>query len=267
MCHWMWVYRSSTSLLGSDLSQREGEASCSTAIVDAQLTPPISRDDDAERQDAPPDNDAQMPDAPFVHDIATLRGRCRCGLSAHIRQQTNASALPAVCAVSNAATGKRVCNSGAMETLNVLTFTPTVHGGVGHIRVAADTEVLLPFAQDSDQASTAAPAADDEQDLFGREDALRTDEEVMDFQWFQSVSWDSIKGLRGTTYVQPPPRFKFALQQARHAILRAIMHNNPSSLACEPAWKALVLSSWLLLGPPAVSASENNCAHYVESQA
>ena len=39
------------------------------------------------------------------------------------------------------------------------------------------------------------------------------DEEIMDFQWFDNISWDSIKDLRGTTNVQPPPRFKFALQQ------------------------------------------------------
>ena len=73
------------------------------------------------------------------------------------------------------------------------------------------------------------------------------DEEVMNFQWFEHVTWDSIKDLRGTTSVQPLTRFKFALQQAQHAILRAIIHNNPSSLASESAWKALVLSSWLLL--------------------
>ena len=102
------------------------------------------------------------------------------------------------------------------------------------IRAAADKDVLLPLAQDLDQASTAAPA-DDEQDLFGREEALRMDEEIMDFQWFDNISWDSIRDLRGTTYVQPPPQFKFALQHAQHAILRA-----------KPAWKALVLSSWLL---------------------
>ena len=93
-------------------------------------------------------------------------------------------------------------------------------------RTAADTEVLLPFAQDAEQASTAAPS-DDEPDLFGREDALRMDEVIMDFQWFDQVSWDSIKDLRGTTYVQPPTRFKFALQQAQHAILRAITHPQP----------------------------------------
>ena len=47
-------------------------------------------------------------------------------------------------------------------------------------RTAADTEVLLPFAQDVEQASTAAPP-DDEPDLFGREDALRMDEVIMGF--------------------------------------------------------------------------------------
>ena len=92
-------------------------------------------------------------------------------------------------------------------------------------RTAADTEVPLPFAQDPDQASTAAPP-DDERDLFGREEALPMDEEIMDLQWFEHVTWDSIKDLRGTTYVQPPTRFRFALQQAQHAILRAIVHNN-----------------------------------------
>ena len=132
-------------------------------------------------------------------------------------------------------------------------------------RTAADTEVLLPFAQDLDQASTAAPP-DDERDLFRREEALRMDEEIMDFQWFEHVTCDSIKDLRGTTYVQPPTRFRFALQQAQHAILRAIIHNNPTSLASESVWNALVLGSWLLLGRPAVDATESNCAHFLDAR-
>ena len=99
--------------------------------------------------------------------------------------------------------------------------------------------------------------------MFGREEALRIDEEIMDFQWCEHVTWDSINDSRGTTYVQPPTRFKFALQQAQHAILRAIIHNNPTSLASQSAWKALVLSSWLLLGRLAVNASESNCAHFL----
>ena len=133
------------------------------------------------------------------------------------------------------------------------------------IRTASDTEVLPPFVQDPDQASTAAPA-DDEQDLFGREEALRIDEELMDFQSFDNIPWDSIKDLRGTTYFQPPPWFRFALQQAQHGILRAMIHNNLSSLASELAWKALVLSSWFLLGRPAVNTSESNCAHFVDAR-
>ena len=92
------------------------------------------------------------------------------------------------------------------------------------------------------------------------------DEEIMDFQWFEHVTWNSIKDLRGTTCVQPPTRFRFALQQAQHAILRAFVHNNPTSPASESAWKALVLSSWLLLGRPAVNASESNCAHYLDAR-
>ena len=81
------------------------------------------------------------------------------------------------------------------------------------------------------------------------------------------MTWDSILcALRGTTCVQPPTRFRFALQQAQHAILRAIVHNNPTSPASESAWKVLVLSSWLLLGRPAVNASESNCAHYLDAR-
>ena len=45
------------------------------------------------------------------------------------------------------------------------------------------------------------------------------DEEIMNFQWFDNATWDSVKDLRDTTYVQPPLRFNFALQQAQNAIL------------------------------------------------
>ena len=80
---------------------------------------------------------------------------------------------------------------------------------------------------------------------------LRMDEEIMNFQWFQHVTWDSIKDLRGTKFVQPPTRSKFALQQAQHAIPTCHHSQQPhSSLASESAWKALMLSSWLLLGRP-----------------
>ena len=44
-----------------------------------------------------------------------------------------------------------------------------------------------------------------------------------------------------------------------------LIHNNPTSPASESAWKALVLSSWLL-GRPAVDASESNCAHFLDAR-
>ena len=98
------------------------------------------------------------------------------------------------------------------------------------IRAATYTEVLLPFAQDQDQASTAAPA-DDEQDVFGREEALRMDEAITDFPWFDNIPLGQHQGRAWHDVRPTPTRFKFALQRAQHAILRAIMHNNPSSLA------------------------------------
>ena len=276
-----------TPLAGDDLN--------SNVIVNAQLTHLISRDDAAQGQDAPNVPDVLMPDVPAVHDIATPRrtigGRCRnwC-VSAQPPTGKRKCAACCMCGTRFTHGEARLQQMGNRETNHHYVHAHCVNGGLGHdhelhpkladdqeavdavtrqrdtiTRTAADTEVLLPFAQDLDQASTAAPP-DDERDLFGREEALRMDEEIMDFQWFEHVTWDSIKDLRGTTYVQPPTRFRFALQQAQHAILRAIIHNNPTSLASESAWKALVLSSWLLLGRPAVNASESNCAHFLDAR-
>ena len=235
-----------------------------------------------------------MPDAPAIHAMTPDRRQ----MSQMVHQHTanlrqTQCAQPVVCAVSNSATEKHDFNRGEIVNSTMPTFMHTASTEVSvmtmsctqcnlldqeaveavsrqHetvISAAADTEVPLPcaLAQDPDQASTAAPA-DDEQDLFAREEAFRMDDEIMDFQWFDNIPWDSIKDLRGTTQIQPPTRFKFALQQAQHAILRAIMHNNPSSLASEPAWKASVLRSWLLLRRPAVNASESNCAHYLDAR-
>ena len=132
------------------------------------------------------------------------------------------------------------------------------------LSAAADAEVVLPIYDPHEDNSTMAP--DDEDQTFDREEALRLDDEIMDFHWFSSISWTDIGDLRGTTYVQPPTRLKFALQQAQHAILRAIMHHGPSSPDSESAWKVLILSSWLLLGRPAENASDTNCANYMEAR-
>ena len=228
--HWTshnWL-RSSTNLLGTtrhhspmgvqvqyrpsgnDLTPRAGEPSNSSAIVDAQWTLPISRDDDAPMQDAPCDDNAPLPEAPTVHDIAThvakLVADVASGSSAHSRLQTNENVLPAV-------------NSHCAY----------VHAPVSHWGVAHDHEVHPKHSTDQDAVETAARQRDcvirAAADLFGREEALRLDEEIMDFQWYDTITWDCIKDLRATTYVQPPPRFKFALQQEQHVILRAITHH------------------------------------------
>ena len=267
----------------------------SDVIVNAQLTHRISRDDAPQGEDAPNVSDVLMPDVPTVHDIATPRrtigGRCRkwC-FSAQPPAGKRKCAACSMCGTRFTHGEARLQQWGNRQTNNHYVHAHCVNGGLGHdhelypkladdqeavdavtrqrdtiTRTAADTELLLPFAQDPDQASTVAPP-DDERDLFGREEALRMDEEIMDFQWFEHVTWDSIKDLCGTTCVQPPTRFRFALQQAQHAILRAIVHNDPTSPASESAWKALVLSSWLLLGRPAVNASESNCAQLLDAR-
>ena len=132
------------------------------------------------------------------------------------------------------------------------------------LSAAEDAEVVLPILRPTRRQLHGGP--DDEDRMFDREEALRLDDEIMDFHWFSSIPWTDIKDLRGTTYVQPPTRLRFALQQAQHAILRAIMHHGPSSPNSEPAWKVLILSSWLLLGRPAENASDANCANYMETR-
>ena len=267
----------------------------SDVIVNAQLARLVGRDDASQGQDAPHVSDVPMPDAPTVHDIATPRriigGRCRkwC-ISAQPASGKRKCAACNLCGIRFTHGEARLQQWGNRETNHHYVHAQCVNGGLGHdhemfpkqatdqdavdavtrqwdtiTRTAADTEVLLPFAQDPVQASTVAPT-DDEPDLFGREEALRMDEEIMNFQWFEHVTWDCIKDLRGATYVQPPTRFRFALQQAQHAILRAIIHNNPTSPASESAWKALVLSCRLLLGRPANNTSESNCAYFLDAR-
>ena len=199
-----------------------------------------------------------------VRDIATPRrqvgGRCRkwaasclCGQQfghgeARLQQWSNRTS-------QRAYDHAQCVNGGVAHDHELHPKQPTDQDAVEYVtrqrdcvtQAAADSQILLPTTASSDQASTAAPA-DDEPSLFGREEALRLDEEIINFQRF-----DSIKEIRGTTDVHPLPRFRFAFQQTRHAILRAIVYPGPSSPASESAWK-------VLLGRPAINASESNCA-------
>ena len=72
-------------------------------------------------------------------------------------------------------------------------------------QAAANSEILLLPTASSDQAPTAAPA-DDELSMFGREEALRVDEEIMNIQRIDTVTWANIKDVQ------------FALQQPRTSV-------------------------------------------------
>ena len=137
----------------------------------------------------------------------TVGGRCRkwC-ISAQPASGKRKCAACNLCGIRFTHGEARLQQWGSRETNHHYVHAHCVNGGLGHdhelfpkqatdqdavdavtrqrdtiTRTAADTEVLLPFAQDPEQASTAAPP-DDERDLFGREEALRMDEEIMDFQ-------------------------------------------------------------------------------------
>ena len=155
-----------------------------------------------------------MPDAPTVHDIATPRrtigGRCcKWCISAQPASGKRKCAACNLCGIRFTHGEACLQQWSNRETSHHFVQAHCVNGWLRHdhelfpkqatdqdavdavtrqrdtiTRTAADTEVLLSFAQDLDQASTVAPP-DDGRDLFGREEALRMDEEIMDFQWFE----------------------------------------------------------------------------------
>ena len=213
------------------------------------------------------------------------------GLSALSTRQTNASVLLAACVVSNSAMAKRVCHSGPIETPNVLTnrlnvsmvelltitsYTqnnPRIRTQLMllHVNVTA----LLRLLQ-TQRSSCRLHRTRIKPPRPHLQSMTRLCPAVKELYDWTKKPWTSIgsRGLRGiASRTFAAPRMfshcqgsKFALQQAQHDIFRAITFHGPSSLASEPAWKALVLSSWLLLGRPAVNASESNCAHFLDAR-
>ena len=120
-----------TSLAESDL--------ISTAIVEAQLTPVISQDDSAQRQDAPRDEDAPMPDAPSVHDVATPRrmigGRCgKWCISAQPTSDKRRCTACSLCGQQFSLGEPRLKQWGNRETNNPFMHAHCVNGGLGHDR-------------------------------------------------------------------------------------------------------------------------------------
>ena len=100
----------------------------------------------------------------------------------------------------------------------------------------SDMKISLPQIQQGDQVENIIV---DEQEI--REERIRLEDDVLDVAWFANLGWDKILDLKGTTFVQIPARHKFAIQQAQHAIIRAIEHANNTNVSAESAWKVLIV--------------------------
>ena len=236
-----------TPLAGDDLN--------SDAIVNAQLTHLISRDDAPQGQDASNASDVPMPDAPTVHDIATPRrtvgGRCRkwC-ISAQPPTPTyiHMVSMGDLVMIMNCSQNKPQIRMQLMQSPANVTPSPEPQ------RIQKSYSLY--------QASTAAPP-DVERDLFGREEALRMDEVISGLIRFL--------GTASKIYVV---RHMFNLPRGSNLPYSKL--NMPSfeplpttahlPLPRKSAWKALILSSWLLLGRPALNASESICAQFLDAR-
>ena len=147
-------------------------------------------------------------DALLVEDAAS-------GASVHNQPQVNASVQPVICVEYDLhMVNRRLQQWGSRDTNHHYEHAHCINGGLRHdhelfpkqatdqdavdavtrqrdttTRTAADTEVLLPFAQDAEQASTAAPP-DDEPNLF---------DEKMLYVWMRcSWTFSDLTRFRGT---------------------------------------------------------------------
>ena len=153
-----------------------------------------------------------MPAAPLTHDISTPRrligGRCRRKWAVSKQQTTEKRrcASCTICGTQFARGEPRLQQWSNRESHRAYVHALRINGGVARdhelhpkqptdqdavepvtrqrdwiTKAAADSEIHLLLTASSDQASTAAPA-DDELNMFGREEALRLDEEIIHFQ-------------------------------------------------------------------------------------
>ena len=122
---------------GKDQTPPAGANADSDAIVDDQLTHLISRGDEAQGQGATCSQDALMPDASTVHDIATPRrmmgGRCRkwCIISQPASWKRKCAAC-CMCGTRFAHGEARLQQWGNRETNHHYVHAHCVDGGLGH---------------------------------------------------------------------------------------------------------------------------------------
>ena len=107
--------------------------------------------------------------------------------------------------------------------------------------------MVLPIHDPHDDSSTDTP--EDEDTLFDREEAVRHDDAIMDFQWFSMISWTEIKDLRGTTAHKAQLRSTASTTRylAGHHAQRALIPHIRSSLES---------ASPQQLAPPAATTRE-----------
>ena len=166
---------------------------------------------------------------------------------------TSASVLPAPCAVSSSRQVSHARSSGATATRSERVLTHHAPKAESAVTTRStrrcpqtrkpSTEVVQPMDEATEDASIFAPIDDQ---VFDREEELRLDDEVMNFQWFSSVSWDASQSSGKRNIPCSGPSCATALRpqpQSQHGWL-------------------LLFSTWLLLGRPAQNVSDVNCAHF-----
>ena len=223
--------------------QQTGECRMAHIVDTAQPTHLISSTDDADMQLSP---DTPRSDAHIATPRRSIGGRCRKWVvSTQDSSSTNKRACAActICSKQFAPGEPRLQQWGNRDAYRSYVHAHCIQGGLksSHeffpknskdidakeavhnlrnsvLKAATEAGIVLPIYDPHEDNSTVAP--DDEDRTFDREEALRLDDEIMDFHWFSTIPWTEIKDLRGTTYVQSPTRLRFALQQAQHAILR-----------------------------------------------
>ena len=64
-------------------------------------------------------------------------------------------------------------------------------------------------------------------------------------RWFAKLSWDSLRNIRGDTFVQVPRRLEYAFCEAIGVTLHEIVGPGHSQERVSTGWKAFLVLSWL----------------------
>ena len=184
--------------------------------------------------------------------------------------QVNACVLPAVSAEYDSFTVKRDFNSGAIVEPIITTYMHIVSTAVSVMIINSIQSNLQLRMQSMQLPANGTPSPEQRriQKYFSLSPRIRitpqqprhlmmrrTCSDAKRLSAWTKRSWTASGSntSRGTASKTCGARLTFNRPQGssllynklKHAIPRAIIHNNPSSLASESAWKALVFSSWL----------------------